>query len=117
VRASEALTTTEFAVVQGTLAATGRAAYDDVLPATSWGDATVTNSERRISRVRSALTPPGETRADWRIASDFARRLSAKLRRSETHSLYERPEQIFNEHRQSKHLKHAAAQVRAGSGA
>lgn len=37
------------------------------LPATAWGEksGTVTNSERRISRQRSFLTPPGEARHDW----------------------------------------------------
>ena len=56
-------------------------AYADLLlPATSWGekDGTVTNSERRISRVRAAVPAPGEARDDWRIAVDFARRLERR---------------------------------------
>jgi len=40
----------------------------------------VTNSERRISRVRAAVAPPAEARADWRIAAEVARRLEARLR-------------------------------------
>lgn len=38
-----------------------------ILPATAWGEksGTVTNSERRISRQRSFLKPPGEARHDW----------------------------------------------------
>ncbi len=38
-----------------------------MLPASAWGEknGTVTNSERRISRQRSFLAPPGETRPDW----------------------------------------------------
>ena len=31
----------------------------------------MTNSERRISRVRAAVAPPGEARADWAIAVRF----------------------------------------------
>ena len=40
---------------------------DIVLPATTWGEktGTVTNSERRISRQRSFLNAPGDTRHDW----------------------------------------------------
>jgi assimilatory nitrate reductase catalytic subunit len=37
------------------------------LPAAAWGekDGTVTNSERRISRQRAFMAPPGEARPDW----------------------------------------------------
>ena len=48
-----------------------------LLPAAAWGekDGTVTNSERRISRQRAFLPPPGEARPDWWIVSEVARRL------------------------------------------
>ncbi|HEY8124863.1 MAG TPA: nitrate reductase [Methylocystis sp.] len=48
-----------------------------LLPAQAWGEksGTVTNSERRISRQRAFLPPPGETRADWAIFADVARRM------------------------------------------
>ncbi|PPD44829.1 MAG: nitrate reductase [Methylocystis sp.] len=48
-----------------------------LLPAQAWGEksGTVTNSERRISRQRAFLTAPGETRPDWAIVADFARRM------------------------------------------
>jgi assimilatory nitrate reductase catalytic subunit len=62
----------------GRLRHTATAPYADLLlPATTWGekDGTVTNSERRISRVRAAVPPPGEARADWAIAVDVAQRL------------------------------------------
>ena len=44
------------------------------LPALAWGEksGTVTNSERRISRQRAVLPPPGEARADWAIVRDVA---------------------------------------------
>jgi assimilatory nitrate reductase catalytic subunit len=64
-------------VLQEAYANTETAAFADVLlPATSWGEkeGTVTNSERRISRVRAALPPPFEARHDWAIACDFAAR-------------------------------------------
>src|SRR5438067_2932871 len=48
-----------------------------LLPAQSWGEksGTVTNSERRISRQRAFLTPPGETHPDWWIVGEVAKRL------------------------------------------
>ncbi|MCG5220946.1 molybdopterin-dependent oxidoreductase [Streptosporangium soli] len=51
---------------------------DVVLPASAaWceADGTFTNSERRVQRVRKALTPPGEARDDIEILCDLARRL------------------------------------------
>jgi len=48
-----------------------------LLPAATWGEksGTVTNSERRISRQRRFLPEPAESRADWRIVTDVARRM------------------------------------------
>src|ERR1700760_823363 len=48
-----------------------------LLPAQAWGEksGTVTNSERRISRQRAFLAPPGETKPDWWILSEVAKRL------------------------------------------
>jgi formate dehydrogenase major subunit len=54
---------------------------DVVLPASaSWCEAegTVTNSERRVQRVRAALKPPGNARDDIRIMLDLAERLGHK---------------------------------------
>jgi len=92
----------ELVVLQEAFAQTETAPYADVLlPATTWGekDGTVTNSERRISRVRAALPALGESRHDWQIAVDFARRLEAMLRPgSPTLFPYELPREIFAEH-------------------
>jgi assimilatory nitrate reductase catalytic subunit len=48
-----------------------------LLPGQAWGEksGTVTNSERRISRQRAFLTPPGEAKPDWWIVGEVARRL------------------------------------------
>ncbi len=51
---------------------------DVVLPsAAGWAETegTVTSSERRVQRVRAALTPPGEARDDLWIVFELARRL------------------------------------------
>ncbi|MBK6656887.1 MAG: molybdopterin-dependent oxidoreductase [Proteobacteria bacterium] len=48
-----------------------------VLPAAGWGekDATVTNSERRISRQRAFVAAPGEARPDWWMVCEVAKRM------------------------------------------
>ena len=97
----------EFVVVQEAFA-------DLLLPATTWGekDGTVTNSERRISRVRPAIAAPGEAQHDWKIVVDFAKRLEEKLDASNASALqvtestqslfhYPTPESIWLEHRES----------------
>ncbi|MEW6312678.1 MAG: molybdopterin-dependent oxidoreductase [Pseudomonadota bacterium] len=97
-----ALSVAELVVVQDAYRNIDTADYADVLlPATSWGEkeGTVTNSERRISRVRRAVAGPGSSRADWDIAADFARRLARYLGKAEPSFAYQMPEQIFNEHR------------------
>lgn len=65
------------------------------LPALAWGekDGTVTNSERRISRQRAFLPPPGEARPDWWMVSEVARRLGFGKAFA-----YDRPAAIFREH-------------------
>lgn len=103
-----ALERCEFVVLQEAFATTATAAFADLLlPATTWGekDGTVTNSERRISRVRPAVAGPGEARHDWAIAADFGRRLQSRLvPRGLAPSApalmdYHSPEQVWNEHR------------------
>ncbi len=100
-----ALQRAEFVVVQEAFATAATCEFADLLlPATTWGekDGTVTNSERRISRVRAAVPPAGEARHDWRIALDVARRLEAQLRPGQPSLFpYETPEAIWNEHRES----------------
>jgi assimilatory nitrate reductase catalytic subunit len=100
----EALNTAELVVLQDAYRNTETAAFADViLPATSWGekDGTVTNSERRVSRVRSAMSAPLDAKNDWQIACDFAQALEKKLRPGKpTIFPYQTPESIWNEHRE-----------------
>ena len=73
-----ALKTCEFVVLSDCITNTDTAACADMLlPAAAWGekDGTVTNSERRISRQRAFMAPPGEARPDWWIVSEVARRM------------------------------------------
>jgi assimilatory nitrate reductase catalytic subunit len=100
-----ALQRAEFVVVQEAFASAATCDFADLLlPATTWGEkeGTVTNSERRISRVRAAVPAPGEARHDWSIAVDFARRLEPLLRPGQP-TLFPgaSPESLWNEHRES----------------
>ena len=54
---------------------------DVILPSVSFAekDGTFTNSDRRVQRVRQALPPVGEARADWQIVCDLAQRMEARL--------------------------------------
>jgi len=100
-----ALERAEFVVVQEAFGTTTTCEYADLLlPATTWGekDGTVTNSERRITRVRPAIAQPGEARHDWAAVVDFAQRLEQKLRPGlPTLFPYDTPESVWNEHRES----------------
>jgi assimilatory nitrate reductase catalytic subunit len=99
-----ALQRCEFVVVQDAFADTATAAFADLLlPAAAWGekDGTVTNSERRISRVRAAVPPPGQARPDLDIALDFAQRLQAKLPPKGASFHFDNVEAVWKEHRAS----------------
>jgi formate dehydrogenase major subunit len=66
---------------------------DVVLPASvSWCEAegTVTNSERRVQRVRKALDPPGRARDDIEIVVEIARRMGHEWS-------YDGPEDVWTE--------------------
>jgi len=47
-----------------------------VLPAAAWSenDGTFTSSERRVNRVRTASTPPGDAKPNWWIFKELAKR-------------------------------------------
>jgi assimilatory nitrate reductase catalytic subunit len=108
----QALEKAEFVVVQEAYATTATCAFADLLlPATTWGekDGTVTNSERRISRVQPAIAPNGEARHDWAILTDFGQRLEKRMPartagyapQLTTLFPYDSAESVWNEHRES----------------
>ena len=79
--AEETFSKLEFLVVQDIFLHETAQIADVVLPATSFAekDGTFTNSERRVQRVRKAVEPIGESRPDWEIICDLARRMSHDL--------------------------------------
>lgn len=82
-RLREALAKLDFLVVQDGYHPTPTTELADlVLPAAIWGEkeGTYTNSERRVSKVNRAVTPPGEARSDFDIFLSIAERLGKRDR-------------------------------------
>jgi predicted molibdopterin-dependent oxidoreductase YjgC len=63
-----------------------------VLPGVSFAekDGTFVNTERRVSRVRKAIDPVGDSRQDWQIIMDISNRVGFEMD-------YDSPEAIFKE--------------------
>jgi formate dehydrogenase major subunit len=77
-RAKHLMAGLDFMVVQDLFLTATAELADVVLPASAaWAESegTVTNSERRVQRVRKALDPPGEARDDLWIIFELARRM------------------------------------------
>jgi formate dehydrogenase major subunit/formate dehydrogenase alpha subunit len=70
----------EFVVVQDIFFNESCRFADVILPAACFAekDGVFTNSDRRVQRVRKAVEPPGEARADWEILVDVMRRAGMK---------------------------------------
>lgn len=72
---------------------------DVILPATTFAekDGTFTNSERRVQLIRQARPPVGESRPDWAITSELARRVAVQRGQDPGAFTYEHPGEIFDE--------------------
>lgn len=88
----EALDNLEFLVVQDIFLTETAAKADVVLPGVSFAekDGTFTNTERRVQRVRKAVSPRGNARPDWQILCEVATRLGYPM-------TYNSPREIFEE--------------------
>ncbi|NVN89930.1 MAG: formate dehydrogenase subunit alpha [Desulfuromonadales bacterium] len=73
----EALKNTGFLIVQDIFLTETAQLADVVLPAASFAekDGTFTNTERRVQRVRKAVSAPGKAKADWQILMEVMNRL------------------------------------------
>lgn len=114
-KVARALQNAELVVVQDAYLTPATVQYADVLlPATTWGEkeGTVTNSERRISRVNPAMPAYADSKNDWQIVVEFAQRLEVELQKLGVESpridvakhgfmAYSNTEEIFNEHRET----------------
>ncbi len=72
-----ALKQIEFLVVQDIFPSETAWLADVVFPAAAFAekDGTFTNTERRVQRIRKALLPPEEAKADWQITSALAEKM------------------------------------------
>ena len=90
----------EFLVAQDLFINESGAFADVFLPAVSWAEkeGTFTNTDRRVQRVRQALPPRGQSRPDWQIICDLAKRIEARLDRPGTACWdYTHPGEILEE--------------------
>ncbi len=83
----------EFIVVQDIFLNETCRFADVILPAACFAekDGVFTNSDRRVQRVRKAVSAPGEARADWEILCDLARACGYPMPH------YDGPEAIYTE--------------------
>ena len=72
--AKKSLQKLDFLVVQDIFLTETAQLADVVLPSASFAekDGTFVNTERRVQRVRKAVSPPGKARDDWKIICDLA---------------------------------------------
>lgn len=84
------LTACDFIVLQEIFPSETSVYADILLPGASFAEknGTFTNTERRIQLVRQAIPPLGESRPDWEIVADIARRTLALGGREITASPY-----------------------------
>jgi len=89
----KALQNLDFLVVQDIFLSDTAQYADVVLPAASFAekDGTFTNTERRVQRIRKAIEPPGQARADWEIICEVSKRCGYKQ------TDYANPSQIMDE--------------------
>lgn len=75
--AEGALKKLDFLVVQDIFMTETAALADVVLPSASFAEkeGTFSATDRRVQRVRKAVEPPGEARADFEIVADLSRRM------------------------------------------
>jgi len=75
----ESLGSLEFLVVQDIFLSETAELADVVLPACSYAEkeGTFTASDRRVQRVRKAIEPVGDSRPDWLIISQLAKKMGA----------------------------------------
>ena len=95
-RLEAALRRLDLLVVQDGFSTPTTALADIVLPAAIWGEkeGTYTNAERRVSRVRRAVEPPGQAKADFDIFLALGQALGVA---GEIYPGWSTPEDAFTE--------------------
>ncbi|MBN2395203.1 MAG: formate dehydrogenase subunit alpha [Candidatus Atribacteria bacterium] len=90
--AREALKKTEFLVVSDMFMTETAELADVILPGVSFAekDGTITNTERRVQRIRKAIDPIGEAKPEWQIISELAQKMDYQMS-------YHHPSEIMEE--------------------
>jgi len=91
--AQKVLSKADFLVVQDIFLSETAKLADVVLPGVSFAekDGTFTNTERRVQRVRKAVEPVGDSKSDWWITCQIAKKMGGKG------FDFENPSQIMDE--------------------
>jgi formate dehydrogenase major subunit len=89
----EGLENLDFLVVQDIFLTETAELADVVLPGASWAekDGTFTSTERRVQYIRKAVDPVGESKPDWAILCDVARKMGSDLFE------FNSPQEVFEE--------------------
>ncbi|MBT8407810.1 MAG: molybdopterin-dependent oxidoreductase, partial [Deltaproteobacteria bacterium] len=87
----EALKQVEFLVVQDMFLTQSGELADVVLPSTGFveQEGTLTNTERRIQKLRAALPAPGRALPDWRILADLLNQFDPETSYGDAQSVYQ----------------------------
>ncbi|MEM2546352.1 MAG: molybdopterin-dependent oxidoreductase, partial [Candidatus Bathyarchaeia archaeon] len=88
----EQLEKLDFLVVQDIFMSETAALADVVLPSACFAekDGTFTSTERRVQRIRKAVDPPGEAKADWEIIIELSKRMGYNMS-------YSSPKEVMDE--------------------
>lgn len=87
----EALDKLDFLLVQDIFLTETALKADVVLPGVTFAekDGTFSNTERRVQRVRQAISPRGEARPDWQILCDLSTRLGYPMQYNSIEEVFE----------------------------
>ncbi len=87
----QALEEVDFLVVQDIFLTDTAQMADVVLPAACYAEkeGTFTCTERRVQRVRKAVEPPGEARADWRIFCELSKKMGYEMDYASAEDIFE----------------------------
>jgi len=81
----------DFLVVQDIFLTETAKIADVVLPSRCFAekDGTFSNTERRVQRIREAVTPPGESKYDWEIICEIARKMGYEMSYKNSREIFE----------------------------
>jgi len=89
--ALKALKKADFIIVQDIYLTETAKMADVVFPAACYAekDGTFTCTERRVQRVRKAVDPPGEAKADWQIICALSEKMGYKMQYSNSSEIFQ----------------------------